>query len=66
MIKRLLGVIVLTLAVNFLALAGGVGWLYHQGRLSRENVAAIKDVLYPKPKEDVPTSQPSGDPTTQP
>jgi hypothetical protein len=64
--KRLINVIVLTLALNFLALAGGVGWLYHQGKLTRGNVTAIKEVLFPRPKPPAPASQPSGDPTTQP
>jgi len=65
--KRLWDVLVLTLAVNFLVLAGGVGYLYKAGRLDRERVAKVKEVLFPPttaPSEGAAT-QPS-DPTTQP
>src|SRR5437763_10152849 len=45
--KKLLSVLALTLALNFLAIAGGVGWLYQSGRLDRKNVAAIKEIVFP-------------------
>jgi hypothetical protein len=67
--KRLWDVLVLTLAVNFLALAGGIGWLYGSGRLDRARVAKVKEVLLPPPAAPAPpTTQPtpSSDPTTQP
>jgi len=51
--KKLWNVLVLTLAVNFLALAGVVGWLRQEGRLDREKIEAIKAVLFP------PTTQPT-------
>jgi hypothetical protein len=60
-VKKLLNVIVLMLALNFLAVAGVVGWLKTTGKLDREKVYAIKDILFPK--EQSPTTQPS---TTQP
>jgi hypothetical protein len=66
MIKRLLAVIMLTLAVNFLAAAGGIAWLWNQGKLNREKVTAIKEIVFKQAQEQAPTSQPSGDPTTQP
>ena len=47
--KRLWNVFVLTLAVNFLAVAGGVAYLYKDGRLDRQRVQAIRLVLYPPP-----------------
>jgi flagellar motility protein MotE (MotC chaperone) len=50
--KRLLNVFVLTLAVNFLAVAGGVAYLYKAGRLDRQRFEAIRQILYPPP---VPT-----------
>lgn len=59
--KKLLNVIVLVLALNFLAVAGAVGWLKSSGKLDREKVYAIKDILFPK--DESPTTQPS---TTQP
>jgi hypothetical protein len=66
--KKLLNVIVITLAINFLAVAGGVGWLVQSQHLDREKVQTIKEVLFPKPTT-MPTSQPAEpetDATTQP
>ena len=66
--KRLWDVLVLTLALNFLALAGGIGWLYGSGRLDRERVAKMKEVLFPPLASPAPpATQPApADPTTQP
>lgn len=64
--KKLFSVLMLTLALNFLAVAGGVGWLYKQGRIDKEKIAAIKEILFPKPAVDIATTQPSEEPTTQP
>jgi len=65
--KRLLNVLMLTLAMNFLVVAGAVGWLYQGGRLNRERVNQIKLVLFPPPEAPAgPTSQPAPDPTTRP
>lgn len=66
--KRLWDVLVLTLAVNFLALAGCIGWLYGSGRLDRARVAKVKEVLFPPPAAPAPpTTQPIvSDPTTRP
>ena len=63
--KKLVYVLTITLALNFLALAGGIGWLYKQGQLNREKVMAIKEIIFPKMSE-VPTTQPIEEPTTQP
>ena len=65
--KRVWDVIVLTLAVNFVALAGVIGWLYQSGRLDRERVTKIKAVLFPGPVAPPPATQPSeASATTQP
>jgi hypothetical protein len=64
--KRLFNVLVLTLAMNFLAIAGLVGWLYQSKRLDREKVHAIREILFPTQLEDAPTTQPTAGPTTQP
>lgn len=65
--KRVWDVFVLTLAVNFLALAGLTGWLYQTGRLNRERAAKIREVLFPPPVTAPPATQPSdASPTTQP
>ena len=65
--KRLWNVIVLTLAMNFLAVAGGVGWLYQTGRLDRAKVQAVKEIVFPPPTNapgaEAATTQPA---TTQP
>jgi flagellar motility protein MotE (MotC chaperone) len=66
--KKMLNVVVLTLAMNFLIVAGAVGWLYQSKHLDRERVSAIKEILFPKALEAEATTQPS-DPdqaTTQP
>lgn len=47
--KKLFRVLVLTLAVNFIAAAGAVFWLFKSGHLNRERVSAIKSMVFPKP-----------------
>ena len=65
--KKLFQVLALTLALNFLAIAGGVGWLYSSKKLDREKVIAIKDILFPVPvPEEPPVELQTADPTTQP
>ncbi|HEX8915643.1 MAG TPA: hypothetical protein VF796_25035, partial [Humisphaera sp.] len=68
MIKKLLTVLTLTLALNFLAVAGGVGWLFASGRMDREKVAAVRELLFPPPAAgpEVLTTQPSTRPTSGP
>ena len=58
--KKLWNVFVLTLAVNFLAVAGGVAYLYKDGRLDKQRIDAIKLILYPPPTPTPPaTTQPA-------
>ncbi len=64
--KKLFNVLMLTLAMNFLAVAGAVGWLYQDGRIDKQRVTAIKEILFPKLVEPEPATQPAPDPTTQP
>lgn len=47
--KRLWNVLVLTLALNFLAVAGGAGWLWSRGAIDREKVQAVRQILFPAP-----------------
>jgi flagellar motility protein MotE (MotC chaperone) len=70
--KKLWNILVLALAVNFVALLAGVGYLYQSKRLDRERVRAIRELLFP-PQADAAggpaTTQPSGGAaraTTQP
>lgn len=65
--KKLFNVLVLTLAVNFLAIAGAVGWLHQTKRLDREKALAIREILFPRLIEpDQPARQPAASPATQP
>ncbi|HEY8666989.1 MAG TPA: hypothetical protein VIL86_10005 [Tepidisphaeraceae bacterium] len=65
--KKILTVLVVTLALNFLLVAGGAGWLYSMGKLNRASVLAMKDVLFPPPQVALATTQPAPvDATTQP
>ncbi len=65
--RKLWNLIVLLLAIHFVAAAGAVGWLYEQGKLDHEKVLAIRDILFPKPAPaDQATTQPSSDATTRP
>jgi flagellar motility protein MotE (MotC chaperone) len=45
------------LAVNFLALAGGAGWLFQSGHLDRGRVKAIREIVFPPATQ--PATQPS-------
>ena len=62
--KRLWDLLVLTLALNFLALAGGVGWLYQAGRLDKQRVVKVKEVFFPPATQPAATTQPATDPAT--
>jgi vacuolar-type H+-ATPase subunit I/STV1 len=64
--KRILNVLVLTLAINFLIVLIGVGWLRKDGRLDRARLTAIKEVLFPPPPVEVAATQPALDPLAQP
>ncbi len=54
--RRLLNVLVLALAVNFIALMGAGAWLYKSGHLDHDRVAAIREIVFPT---TVPATQPS-------
>ena len=57
--KKLLNVIVLTLALNFLALAGGVGYLFQSGKLDRARVVDIRKIVFPPPVPPAAQTQPA-------
>jgi hypothetical protein len=63
--KRILSVIVLTLAINFLAALGGVGYLFQSGKLNKEKVGKLKEIVF-APPAPAATTQPSAGPTTKP
>ena len=67
--KKFTRVIVLTLALNFLAAAGGIAYLFQSGKLDRTKILAIKDLIFAPPPSEAPTTQPAAEeaaPTTQP
>lgn len=59
--KRLLSVLVLTLALNFLGAAGAVGYLFQCGRLDKAKIAKVKDLIF-APAGAAATTQPSAAP----
>ncbi len=56
MIKNLFTAVVVLLAINFLAIGGGVGWLWNGHHLDREKITAIKEILF------APATQPAAAP----
>jgi hypothetical protein len=65
--KKLLTVIMLTLAMNFLAAAGGLGWLWQSGHLDKAKMMQVRELLFASPvtakagPEASATSRPSLD-----
>jgi hypothetical protein len=59
--NKILNVLALALALNFLAVAGGVGWLYKSGHLDHDKMQAIKAIVFPSP-----TTAPSQDTNSPP
>lgn len=57
--KRLWDILVLTLAVNFVAVLGGVAYLHQTGRLTPAKVQEVKAVLFPPPAQAQPATQPA-------
>jgi len=54
--KKLFSALAFVLALNFVAALGGIGYLFKEGKLDREKVTAIKQIIFP----------PATQPTTQP
>ena len=57
--KRLVYVLMLTLALNFLAVAGGVGYLFQSGKLDKQKIFAIKEIINPPAPVVAPATQPA-------
>lgn len=67
--RKLLSVLVCTLAVNFLAVVAGVVYLRQSGRLDAAKVQAIRDLLFPPAAADddqAPATQPADGAATRP
>jgi hypothetical protein len=54
--KKIFSALALVLAVNFLAEVGGIAYLFKEGKLDREKVTAIKQIVFPPPATQ-PTTQ---------
>jgi len=55
--KKILSLISLVLAINFLAVAGAVGYLAGTKKIDREKLTAIREIVFPK--EAPPSTQPA-------
>jgi hypothetical protein len=47
--KKIFFVLVLTLAMNFLAVGGAVGFLFQSGRLDKARIAKVREIIFPPP-----------------
>ena len=59
MVKKLGIVLLLMLALNFIAIAGGIAYLFSAGKLDQEKVRAVGKIVFPDP---VPATQPATQP----
>ena len=57
--KKFANVLAWTLALNFLAIAGGVASLWRSGKLDKDKVHAIRELVFPPPAP--PTTQPTAE-----
>lgn len=57
--KKFGQLLVLMLAMNFLAVAAAVGWLYQSGHLDKQRVGKIKEVVFPPATQPVAATQPT-------
>src|SRR5436190_16860779 len=64
--KKLLTLISATLALNFLAAAIGIFYLYNSGKLNRDKVQQIKQIVFAPATQPVEEQDDSRNPTTQP
>lgn len=58
MIGKLGQVLTLAFAINFLLVAGGVGYLVGTRKLDRDKAQAIKDIVFPSTQPAAPATQP--------
>jgi DNA-binding transcriptional MerR regulator len=64
--KRLLTAITLTLALNFLAVAGGVGYLAFTGKVDRDKARQIREIVFPAAGATTQPTTPETTPATRP
>jgi len=66
MIRKLTTVLIVTLALNFLAGAGAVGWLFYSGKLDKDKFKSIKEIVFIPEIAEVPSTQPTTAPAADP
>lgn len=65
--KKLLNVLVLTLALNFIAVAGGIGYLFQSGKLDKSKTVAIREMVFATTQPAAPAAETKPkNPTTGP
>ncbi len=64
--KKIFLVLVLTLAMNFLAVGGAVGFLFQSGRLDKAKIAKVREIVFPPPGAASTTRPSEGPPAPQP
>jgi flagellar motility protein MotE (MotC chaperone) len=65
-VKKLFTVILFLLAMNFLLVAGGAGWLVKTGHLDHERLMAMKKIVFPPPEAPAADAVSALNATTQP
>ncbi|MCC6239999.1 MAG: hypothetical protein IT448_06855 [Phycisphaerales bacterium] len=63
--KYIVNALLIVLALNFLVVAGGIGWLFYNKQLDRERIGQIREIVFPPPVEE-PKEENANAPTTQP
>ena len=63
MIKKLLVVAMAVLALNFLAVAGGLGFLWQSQKLDKDKLAKIREIVFAPASQ--PATQPAADELTE-
>lgn len=61
--KKMIHIIMALLAINFLAIGGGVGWLVQTKRLDKDKLHAIREIVFPATTQ-ASTTQPASEETT--
>ena len=58
MIQKLIQVLMLAFAINFLLLGGGIGYLAGTKKIDKTKVLAIKEIVFPSTQPVTPATQP--------
>ena len=64
--KKLFFVLIFTLAMNFLAVGGAIGYLFQSGKLDKAKISKIREVVFPPPGSGATTQPSAAAPAPQP